>query len=178
MSSRIISSFALAIAGMLIAACSDITNPSRALSPSAPSFSGGPATDPAGAPSSGGGGGGGGSTGVDTPCGTLTTGVQTTTILVYTYRTGIGFSGVATNCSLKTRETFDIAVVDQETDPVCRVYVPRFIAARNTSAGGTMPWAANSTLVNCPNRLHTFSVTLKDVTSGSILATSDASLFL
>ena len=47
----------------------------------------------------------------------MTTSVQTVSIVVYTTRIGIGFSGQATNCSPKLREAFDIAVIDQETNP-------------------------------------------------------------
>jgi hypothetical protein len=166
----------IAILSGLLAACSDVTNPSRPITPVTPSFSGGTVADTSLV--SGGGGGGGGHVVVDTPCGSLTTSVTTTQILVYTVRTGIGFSGQATNCSLRTRETFDVAIVDQEANAACSVSVPHFIAARNTSPGGVLQWAATSLPVNCPNTLHTFTVTLKDSQTGTVFATSTAQIFL
>ena len=169
----------IAILTGLLAACSDVTNPSRPVSPAAPSFSGGGTTaDTSLVPGGGGGGGGGGQVVVDTPCGALTTHVSATQILVYTVRVGIGFSGQATNCSQRTRETFDVAVVDREPNVACRVSVPHFIAARNTSPGGILPWAATSLPVNCLNTLHTFTITLKESQTGTVFATSTAQIFL
>lgn len=175
MISRIYASFAVALTAVLLAACGDVTSPARSISPAAASLQGGVVPDTSLTP---GGGGGGGGQVVDAPCGVLTTAVKTTQILVYTIRVGIGFSGTATNCSLRVRETFDVSIVDQETNPACRVYVPRYIAARNTAAGGTLPWSAGSTLVPCQNRMHTFTVTLKDSGTGTVLATSEAQFFL
>ena len=172
MISRIYASFAVALTAVLLAACGDVTSPARSISPAAASLQGGVVPDTSLTP------GGGGGQVVDAPCGVLTTAVKTTQILVYTIRVGIGFSGTATNCSLRVRETFDVSIVDQETNPACRVYVPRYIAARNTAAGGTLPWSAGSTLVPCQNRMHTFTVTLKDSGTGTVLATSEAQFFL
>lgn len=166
----------IALVSGLLAACTDVTNPSRPISPSAPRFSGGSVADTSLV--SGGGGGGGGKVVTATPCGALTTNVTATQILVYTVRVGIGFSGQATNCSSSTRETFDVGIVDQEPNVACQVSVPHFIAQRNIGAGGTLPWAATSLPVNCLRTLHTFTVTLKDSQTGTVFATSTAQIFL
>ena len=168
----------LALLTGLVAACSDVTNPSRSIASVAPRFSGGGTVADTSLVPGGGGGGGGGQVVVDTPCGALTTNVTATQILVYTVRVGIGFSGQATNCSLRLRETFDVSVVDQAPNVACRVSVSHFIASRNTSAGTALPWAATSLPVNCLKTLHTFKVTLKDAQTGTVFATSTAQIFL
>jgi hypothetical protein len=97
--------------------------------------------------------------------------------VMFTTRIGIGFSGSLYNCSTK-REAFQVDVVDVNPDPYCAVNVPHFIAAKNTAPGMTQYWSANSTLVNCMNTTHTFTVTLRDTNSGTVLATTTVSAFL
>ena len=166
----------LALAGALTA-CSDVTAPAAARSPAVASFSGGSSTG-SGTLSDGsllGGGGGGGS--VALSCGTLSANVQTYNIVVYTTRIGIGFSGTATNCGTRN-EALEVDVVDQNSDPVCAVNVPHFIAARNSAPAESITWSANSTLVNCMNTTHTFDLRLWDTKTGQTLATTTVSAFL
>ena len=123
---------------------------------------------------SGGGGGGGSSSG---SCGTLSANISTYNIVVYTTRTGIGFSGSAYNCGTRN-EAFEVDVVDTETNPACAVNVPHFIAAKNTAPGASQFWSANSTLVPCQNRTHTFNLRLWDTKNGQTLDTKTVSAFL
>ena len=165
---------AFGLAAMLTA-CADASNPTSVVSPSSARLSGsGVDTTLAGG---GGGGGGGGSNQTQTACGILSTTVRTTNIIVYTTRIGIGFSGSLTNCGSR-KESFQVDVVDINTNPACIVNVPHFIALRNTDPAMTTPWQANSTLVNCMNTTHTFTVTLRDLNSSSVLATTTVSAFL
>ena len=166
---------ALALA-VLVTACSDVTSPTTNAAPSGPFFSGGLVAGGAGGPAAGGtaGSGGQGSKTAPPGCGTFTT--ETFFIGVYTSRTGIGFGGWATNCGT-ARETLEVTVADDNTDPVCSVNVPHSIAARPTSAGASTLWRANSTLVNCQNTLHTFTLTLRDTQTNTDLATTTASVF-
>lgn len=141
---------------------------------------GGSTTDTSTSTVSGGGGGGGtggGGGSTSTSCGTLSTNIYTYNIVVYTTRIGIGFGGTATNCGSRN-EAFEVVVNDQNTDPICHVDVPHFIAAKNTSPGASVSWAANSTLVNCMNTTHTFDLTLYDTKTGQALATTTVSAFL
>ncbi len=124
-----------------------------------------------------GGGQNGGSGGTYVSCGILSANIQTYNIVVYTTRIGIGFSGTATNCGTKN-ESFEVTVMDIETDPVCHVDVPHFIAAKNASPGEVQSWSANSTLVNCQSRTHTFNLTLIDTRTNQVLATKQVSAFL
>jgi len=177
---------ALVLAGALTA-CSDVTAPTAARSASAPAFSGGSSTGGGSLGGggtlsdtsvvSGSGGGGGGSSATYTSCGTLSTNIQAINIFVYTTRIGLGFTGTATNCGSRN-EALEVDVTDQNTDPACVVNVPHFIAQKNTGPGDTIAWQANSTLIYCPNTLHTFDVRLYDTKTGQLLTTTTASAFL
>ena len=171
MFSRATSVFAVLAIVATVSACSDVTSPTSVAAPASARFSGSGIDNTPG----GGGGGGGGGGQVATACGTLS--VQTYYVSVYTTRTGIGFYGSATNCG-SARESFAVDVVDDNTNPACSVNVPRFIAARNTAPGLATPWSAASTLVNCPRTIHTFSLTLRDTQTNTVLATTTASAFL
>ena len=161
---------ALALAA-LATACSDATAPTSSDRAPVLAFSGGVNDSSA---TSGGGGGGGG--GTYQSCGTLSN-VQAYNITVYTTRTGIGFTGTATNCGTR-REAFEVDAVDLNPDPFCAVDMPHFIAPRNTDPGASVIWQANSTLVNCQGVMHNFQLTLWDTKSGQVLATTTASAFL
>ena len=69
-------------------------------------------------------------------------------------------------------------VVDDNTNPACAVAVPHFIAAKNTDPGLVTYWNASSTLVNCKNQLHTFTLSLRDTRTNTFVATTTASAFL
>ena len=157
------------LAGAL-AACSDAASPTspRPLA-AAPRLQGG-TTDSSLTSGSGGGGGSA------SACGTLSS-IQSYNIVVYTTRTGIGFTGNATNCGTR-REAFEVDAVDQDPDPSCTVDMPHFIAQKNTDPGVTITWQANSTLVPCQGKLHTFVLTLWDTKTATVLATTTASAFL
>lgn len=175
MISRSIPAFAALALVAIVFACSDVTSPTRTAAPASPSFSGGPVVGGAGGPAAGGSGGSSQVSKVAPPgCGTFTT--ETFFIGVYTTRTGIGFGGWATNCGT-SRETLEVSVVDNNTDPACTVNVPHSLAARATSAGAATPWRANSTLVNCQNTLHTFTLTLRDTQTNQDLATTTTTSF-
>ena len=155
-----------------LVACSESTAPTRSAAPSNAQF-GKTGVDTTLA--AGGGGGGGGSS---TPaCGQLSTAISSYNIVVYTTRIGIGVSGTAVNCGSRN-VSFEVDVTDQNTDPVCAVNMPHVIASRNTGAGATWFWAANSTLVNCRGQTHTFDVRLWDTKTGQTLGTSTVSAFL
>ena len=156
---------------LLAAACSDVTNPSSSIAPAAPSLSGS-GTDVPGQVSGGGGGGGGQ---IAPGCGSIS--AQTYYITVYTTRTGIGVYGAATNCGT-TREAFQVDVVDDNPNAACAISFPHYIAARYTDPNLSSNYAVNSTLVNCRNVLHSFTVTLRDTRTNAILATTTASAFL
>ena len=175
MISRSIPAFVALALVAIVSACSDVTSPTRVATPASPSFSGGPAAGGAGGSAAGGAGGSGQVSRVSPPaCGTFTT--TTFFIGVYTTRTGIGFGGWATNCGT-SRETLEVSVVDDNPDPACAVNVPHSLAARATSAGAATAWRANSTLVNCRNTLHTFTLTLRDTQTNQNLATTKTSFF-
>ena len=174
MTSRSIAAFAALALVAMVSACSDVTSPTRTAVPAGPVFSGGPVAG-AGGPATGGTGGSSQVSKVAPPgCGTFTT--ETFFIGVYTTRTGIGFGGVATNCGT-SRETLEVSVVDVNPDLACAVNVPHSLAARATSAGASTLWRANSTLVNCRNTLHTFTLTLRDTQTNQDLATTTTSFF-
>jgi hypothetical protein len=116
--------------------------------------------------------GGGASTAL---CGS--TSVQPHTVVVYTTRTGIGFDGVATNCS-QVRETFEVDVTDTNPDPACAVVVPHYTSLRPTQPGNSVPWSASSTLVNCQGTTHNFNVQLLDSATGTLLDTQTVSFYL
>ena len=166
---------ALALAAAFVSACSDATAPQPAAgrTPTTIAFSGG--TNDSSTTSGGGVGGGGG--GTYQSCGILSADIQSYNIVVYTTRTGIGFSGTATNCGTR-KEAFEVDVVDTNTDPACVVDVPHFIAPRNTDPGVSTTWQANSTLVPCQGVMHSFELTLWDTKTGQKLATTTASAFL
>jgi hypothetical protein len=175
MFARARAAFGAVVVSTLLAACSQ-----DAVSPTGPSayhplFQGGSSTDTSA--TSGGGGGGGGGGGVYASCGVLSATISTYNIVVYTTRIGIGFSGSAYNCGSKNA-AFEVDVVDVETDPFCHVDVPHFIAAKNTSPAATVYWSANSTLVNCQNRTHTFNLYLIDTKTGQTVDTKTVSAFL
>ena len=173
MSSRAIAVLSALALAATVTACSDVTSPTSGAAPSSPRFSGGPVASSGSGPATG--GSGGQSSKVTPPgCGTFTT--QTFFIGVYTTRTGIGFGGSATNCGT-SRESLEVSVVDDNTDPVCSVNVPHSLAARPTSAGASTVWRANSTLVRCQNTMHTFTLTLRDTQTNTDLATSTTSFF-
>ena len=175
MISRAISLLAALSIAATLSACSDASTPTGAVAPSTARFSGsGIDTSLVGG---GGGGGGGGGTPASASCGTLSTNVQVTYIAVYTTRIGIGFSGSLTNCGSR-KEAFQVDVADVNTDPVCSVNVPHFVALRNTDPGMVTYWNANSTLVNCRNTTHTFNVTLRDMQTNTVLATTTVSAYL
>jgi hypothetical protein len=156
----------------LTTACSDATSPTPTDRAPTLSFSGG--INDSSTTSGGGGGGGGG--GTYQACGTLSN-IQSTDIVVYTTRTGIGITGTATNCGTR-REAFEVDAVDTNPDPYCAVDMPHYIAPRYTDPGASVTWQANSTLVNCQGQLHTFVLTLWDTKTGQVLATTTASAFL
>ena len=170
---------AFAALSCTVAACGDVTSPASQATVALPQFgrvgSGVDTSVVVGGGSGGGGGGGGGSTAAS--CGVLSATVQTYNIVVYTTRIGIGFSGTAVNCGSRN-EALEVDVVDVNTDPVCAVNVPHFIAPRNSAPGESISWSANSTLVNCMNTTHTFVLTLVDTKTGQKLATTTASAFL
>jgi hypothetical protein len=170
--------FALVAASALaLAACSDATAP-QTLTPTAPRLSGGSSSGTGVDTTSGGGGGGGSTSGSDyVACGKLSATIQSYNIVVYTTRTGIGFSGTATNCGAR-KEAFEIDAIDTDPDPACTVDVPHFIAPKNTDPGMTITWQANSTLVPCQGKLHTFNLRLWDTRTGQTLDTATASAFL
>jgi hypothetical protein len=164
---------ALVALSALLAACNDVTSPTPINVTARPSFKS--SSNDSSLVSGGGGGGGGGSAAAT--CGILSTTVQTYNIVVYTTRIGIGFSGQATNCGSK-KAAFEVDVVDTDPNPACTVDVPHFIAAKNTDPGASVTWAANSTLVPCQNKTHTFNLRLWDTKTGQTLATSTVSAFL
>jgi hypothetical protein len=161
----------IAIAAIL-GACADSTAPTRSIAATPAQF--GKTVDSA---QVGGGGGGGGGGGVATPCGTLSTAINTVFIQVYTTRIGIGVNGSTTNCGSRNL-AFEVDVTDQNTDPACAVNMPHFIAPKNTAPGATTNWVVNSTLVRCINQVHTFDVRLWDTKTGETLATTTVSAFL
>jgi transcription elongation factor Elf1 len=112
--------------------------------------------------------------GIATPCGTLSTAINTVYIQVYTTRIGIGVNGSTTNCGTRNL-AFEVDVKDQNIDAACAVNMPHFIAARNTAPDATTSWAVNSTLVRCINQVHTFDVRLWDTKTGETLATTTVS---
>ena len=160
----------------LAAACSDATAP-QPLTPAAPRLSGGSSSG-SGVDTTSGGGTGGGTTsgGAYTGCGTMSN-IRSTDIVVYTTRTGIGITGNATNCGAR-KEAFEVDAVDLDPDPSCTIDLPHFIAPKNTDPGVTITWQANSTLVPCQGKLHTFSLRLWDTRTGQTLDTGTASAFL
>ena len=151
-------------------ACGDVTSPTAIAPTLSPRFSGG--VDIPGQVSGGGGGGGGQ---VATSCGTIT--AQTMFIQVYTTRIGIGVNGTATNCG-NTRVAFEVVVVDDDPNPACTITFPRYIAAKNTDPTLSNGYAVLSTLVNCKNIMHNFTITLRDTRTNTVLATTSASAFL
>lgn len=155
----------------LATACSDATAPTPSDRAPVLAFQGG-LNDT----SATGGGGGGGGGGTYQSCGTLSN-VQSYNIVVYTTRTGIGFSGTATNCGTR-RAAFEVEAVDTNTDPYCAVDMPHYIAPRYTDPGALVTWQVNSTLVNCQGELHTFVLKLWDSKTGQVVATTTASAYL
>jgi len=70
------------------------------------------------------------------------------------------------------------SATDVNTDPVCAVNMPHFVAAKNTAPNGVLIWQVNSTLVNCQGTMHTFNLTLIDPRTGQVLATAQQSVFM
>jgi hypothetical protein len=175
------------VAAVAVAACSDGANSRQITGPGPVLFSGsstggggggggGGSLDSSVVSGGGGGGGGGGGTS-NVSCGTLFNIQTQNNIVVYTTRTGIGVSGAAYNCS-SHNESFEVDFIDNNPDPYCQVDLPHFVAAKNTSPGVTQYWAATSTLVNCQNQMHTFTLILWDTRTGQQLDTQTASVFL
>ena len=156
----------------LATACGDVTGPSRTAATMSPRFSGS-GIDTTGQVSGSGGSTGGGQVAVG--CGSLT--AQTYYIQVYTTRTGIGVNGSATNCGT-TREAFQVDVVDDNPNATCAISFPHYIAAKYTDPGLSNFYSVNSTLVNCRNVVHSFTVTLRDTKTNTVLATTTASAYL
>lgn len=169
------------VAAVAVAACSDGASTRQITGPGPVSFSGGSTggggVDTSLVSGSGGGGGGGGGGTSNVSCGTLSNIQTQNNIVVYTTRTGIGISGYAYNCS-SHNESFEVDFVDNNPDPYCQVVLPHFVAAKNTSPGVSQFWSATSTLVNCQNQMHTFTLTLWDTRTGQQLDTQTASVFL
>ena len=110
-------------------------------------------------------------------CGAFSSQIQAYSIVVYTTRTGIGFTGTATNCGSR-KVSFEVVVQDLDPDPACTVEFPHFIAQSNTDPGMTVTWQANSTLVPCQGKMHDIVLTLWDTRTNTKLAERTASAFL